>query len=70
MQTGGTGDNFYVRAHFNYEQTEHGETSFRHGDVFHVTDTLYGGVVGSWQAFRVGRNNNDTKKGIIPNQNR
>ena len=24
------------RTHFNYEQTEHGEMSFRHGDVFHV----------------------------------
>ena len=70
MQSGGTGDNFYVKVHFNYDHTEHGETSFKNGEVFHVTDTLYGGVVGSWQAYKVGRNNNDTKKGIIPNKNR
>ena len=70
MQSGGTGDNFYVKVHFNYDHTEHGETSFKNGEVLHVTDTLYGGVVGSWQAYKVGRNNNDTKKGIIPNKNR
>ena len=45
MQSGGTGDNFYVKVHFNYDHTEHGETSFKNGEVFHVTDTLYGGVV-------------------------
>lgn len=70
MQSGGTGDDFHVKAHFNYNHTEHGEMSFKIGEVFHVVDTLYGGVVGSWQAFKVGRNNNDTKKGIVPNKNR
>ncbi len=70
MQSGGTGDDFYVRAHFNYEHTEHGEMSFRNGDVFHVMDTLCGGVVGSWSAIRVGRNNTQTQRGTIPNQNR
>ena len=58
------------RTHFNYEHTEHGEMSFRHGDVFVVVDTLYGGVVGSWQAVRKGRNNQETQRGIIPNRNR
>lgn len=29
--------------------------SFRKGEVFHVVDTLYKGVVGAWQAFRVGQ---------------
>ena len=29
--------------------------SFRKGEVFHVVDTLYKGVVGAWQAFRVGK---------------
>jgi hypothetical protein len=28
--------------------------AFRKGEVFHVVDTLYKGVVGAWQAFRVG----------------
>ena len=44
--------------------------SFHHGDIFHIIDTLYDGVVGSWQAIRIGRHNKETQKGIIPNQNR
>ena len=30
--------------------------AFRKGEVLHVVDTLYKGVVGAWQAFRVGKN--------------
>merc|ERR1719474_1714264 len=41
------GDSFYIKAHFNYEQTEKGEMSFKKSDVFHVVDTLHNGVVGS-----------------------
>ena len=70
MAAGGPGDSFFIRTHFNYDQTEHNEMSFHHGDVFHVIDTLYDGVVGSWQAIRIGRHNKETQKGIIPNQNR
>ena len=29
--------------------------SFNKSDVFHVVDTLHNGVVGSWQAFRMGK---------------
>ncbi|PSN46427.1 hypothetical protein C0J52_15363 [Blattella germanica] len=47
------------RAHFNYDQPNKGEMSFRKGDVFHVVDTLHNGVVGSWQVFRIGRNNQE-----------
>lgn len=64
------GDSFYIRTHFNYEQTEKGELSFRTGDIFHIKDTLHNGVVGSWEAARVGRNNEETQVGIIPNQSR
>ena len=49
------GDSFYIKAHFNYDQTEKGEMSFKKSNVFHVVDTLHNGVVGSWQAFRMGR---------------
>lgn len=45
---------FFYRAHFNYDQPNKGEMSFRKGDVFHVVDTLHNGVVGSWQVFRIG----------------
>ena len=58
------------RTHFHYEQPQKGEMSFRSGDVFHVVDTLHNGVVGSWQVFRIGRNNQEVQKGIIPNKAR
>ncbi|KAL4216328.1 Tight junction protein ZO-2 [Mactra antiquata] len=64
------GDSFYVRTHFNHEQREVGELSFVQGDIFHIKDTLFRGVVGSWLAVRMGRNNIETQKGIIPNKNR
>lgn len=44
----------FDRTHFNYEQPASGHMAFRKGEVFHVVDTLYKGVVGAWQAFRVG----------------
>jgi hypothetical protein len=46
--------NLFDRTHFNYEQPASGHMAFRKGEVFHVVDTLYKGVVGAWQAFRVG----------------
>lgn len=64
------GDSFYIRTHFNHEQREPGELSFVQGDIFHIKDTLFRGVVGSWLAVRMGRNNQETQKGIIPNKNR
>lgn len=59
-----------LRTHFNYEVTEHGEMAFKHGDVFQITDTLYSGVVGSWQAIRIARTSHEARKGIIPNLSR
>ncbi|RZF42526.1 hypothetical protein LSTR_LSTR004445 [Laodelphax striatellus] len=64
------GDSFHIKAHFNYDQPNKGEMSFRKGDVFHVIDTLHNGVVGSWQVLRIGRNNQEVQKGIIPNKAR
>nr|XP_024216154.1 tight junction protein ZO-1-like isoform X2 [Halyomorpha halys] len=64
------GDSFHIKAHFNYEQPNKGEMSFRKGDIFHVVDTLHNGVVGSWQVYRIGRNNQEVQKGIIPNKAR
>ncbi|KAM0728938.1 Tight junction protein ZO-1 [Formica fusca] len=66
----GRGDSFHIKTHFHYEQPQKGEMSFRSGDVFHVVDTLHNGVVGSWQVFRIGRNNQEVQKGIIPNKAR
>lgn len=48
------GDSFYIKAHFSYDAPEKAEMAFTKSDVFHVVDTLHNGVVGSWQAFRMG----------------
>ncbi|KAF7997147.1 hypothetical protein HCN44_005424 [Aphidius gifuensis] len=64
------GDSFHIKTHFHYEQPDKNEMSFRSGDVFHVIDTLYNGVVGSWQVFKIGGNNQEVQKGIIPNKAR
>ncbi|KAI4456214.1 tight junction protein [Holotrichia oblita] len=64
------GDSFYIKTHFHYENPAKGEMSFKSGDIFHVIDTLYNGVVGCWQVYRIGRNNQEVQKGIIPNKAR
>ncbi|GMT00553.1 hypothetical protein PENTCL1PPCAC_22727, partial [Pristionchus entomophagus] len=67
------GDNFFVRAHFNKEKKGGGlELAINEGDIYHVTDTLYGGNMAiGWQASRVysSSGKGDTSKGVIPNQN-
>ncbi|KPL97570.1 tight junction protein ZO-1-like protein [Sarcoptes scabiei] len=64
------GDSFYIRVHFNFDSEGKGELSFHAGDLFHVVDTLFNGVVGSWFVYRLGRNNQEIQKGSIPNQSR
>ncbi|XP_071440412.1 tight junction protein ZO-3 isoform X2 [Hetaerina americana] len=64
------GDSFHVKTHFNYDHPNKGELCFRKGDVFHVVDTLHNGVVGAWQVYRIGRNNQEVQKGTIPNKSR
>ena len=64
------GDSFYIRVHFDYESAGKGELPFHVGEVFHVIDTLFNGVVGSWLVYRLGRNNQEVQKGAIPNRNR
>lgn len=68
------GDNFYIRSHFSREKRDKSsqlELSINEGDIFHVTDTLFGGTVGLWQAARVysaSENKGEPVKGVIPNQ--
>ncbi|CAG2165528.1 unnamed protein product, partial [Oppiella nova] len=64
------GDSFYIRVHFTYDSAGKGELSFHVGEVFHVIDTLFNGVVGSWLVYRLGRNNQEIQKGSVPNRNR
>lgn len=58
------------RVHFDYDQPENGELSFKKGDVFQIIDTLFGGTVGSWQAVSVVSNDKIPVKGVIPNSTR
>ncbi|CAI4226800.1 unnamed protein product [Auanema sp. JU1783] len=66
------GDNFYIRAHFSKDKKNSPlELSLNEGDIFHITDTLFGGTVGLWQASRVYSSNNnkgEAAKGVIPNE--
>ncbi|CAL4145261.1 unnamed protein product, partial [Meganyctiphanes norvegica] len=64
------GDLFYIKTHFHYEPNGKNELSFRSGDIFRVVDTLHNGVVGAWQVHRIGRNNQETQKGTVPNKAR
>ncbi|CAF1638465.1 unnamed protein product, partial [Adineta ricciae] len=65
------GDSFYIRAHFTYNTTNDEELSIRVNDIFHVTDTLYNGQVGSWVATKLNAPPTMTKvTGAIPNKTR
>ncbi|KAK8771197.1 hypothetical protein V5799_025565 [Amblyomma americanum] len=61
------GDSFHVRAHFSHEPTSKGELALHPGEVFRVVDTLHNGALGSWLAFRLGRNHQEIQRGLIPN---
>ncbi|CEF65401.1 Polychaetoid [Strongyloides ratti] len=66
------GDSFYIRTHFEHnKKNDKNELTFDNGDIFHVSDTLYGGSIGCWQVSRIySANENDKNKervGIIPN---
>ncbi|EFO28081.2 hypothetical protein LOAG_00393 [Loa loa] len=75
IRNGPLGDNFYIRTHFAHQKSSNQlELSFHNGDIFHITDTLFGGTVGFWQATRVysaaengNYAQNDSNKGVIPN---
>uniref|UniRef100_A0A0R3RV22 PDZ domain-containing protein n=1 Tax=Elaeophora elaphi TaxID=1147741 RepID=A0A0R3RV22_9BILA len=75
VRNGPLGDNFYIRTHFAHQKSPNQlELSFHNGDIFHITDTLFGGTVGFWQATRVysaaengNYAQNDSNKGVIPN---
>lgn len=44
--------------------------SFKRGSTFRISDTLYQGMVGYWLAVRIGRNNMEVERGVIPNSSR
>ena len=66
MKNGLCGDSFYIRTHFARQPSNSAgfnkcmtstlkasELGFVSGDIFHVTDTLAGGVSGYWQVTKV-----------------
>ncbi|XP_022249412.1 tight junction protein ZO-1-like [Limulus polyphemus] len=64
------GDSFYIRTHFCKEDHENKEMSFQIGEIFHVVDSLFNDVVGSWLCYRLDHNNHEIEKGVIPNSSR
>lgn len=68
------GDSFYVKTNFAHDPTP-GQAvkdalSFKSGEIFHVVDTLHNGAVGQWLGYRLGRNQQEIQKGVIPNASR
>uniref|UniRef100_A0A8D2LAK0 Tight junction protein 3 n=1 Tax=Varanus komodoensis TaxID=61221 RepID=A0A8D2LAK0_VARKO len=63
-------DSFYIRTHFDFEKETPSGLSFTRGEVFHVVDTMYRGKMGCWLAWRMGKDFQETDKGIIPNKSR
>ncbi|XP_059173109.1 tight junction protein ZO-1-like isoform X2 [Physella acuta] len=62
------GDSFHIRVHFNYTPADPAtEHVFKIGDIFHVKDTLFRGVGGSWLAIKISEDPSENKKGTIPN---
>ncbi|CAH1790266.1 unnamed protein product [Owenia fusiformis] len=65
-----SGDLFYIRSNFNYHNIEKEDLKFRVGDIMCVTNTMYNEQLGSWEAVKLDKSNNDRKKGKIPNKDR
>lgn len=62
------GDSFHIKTHFNHESSEKGTLSFHSGEIFHVINTMYNDVIGSWEVYRLGRNNQEIQSGVIPSK--
>ncbi|XP_033100588.1 tight junction protein ZO-1-like isoform X2 [Anneissia japonica] len=69
MQSG-KGDDFYVRTHFNYEGQRPEEITFFKNNIFRVIDTMYEGMVGWWYVLKIGHDEHEEARGIIPNNSR
>ena len=66
------GDSFYIRANFNHQpaSTSSNELTIEKGDIFHVTDTLFSGVVGQWYVSKLSENREEITRGTIPNESK
>lgn len=66
------GDSFYIRANFNHQPaaTDTNELTIEKGDIFHVTNTLFNGVVGHWYVSKLNENREEITRGTIPNESK
>lgn len=66
------GDSFYIRANFNHQPASNSsnELTIEKGDIFHVTDTLFNGVVGHWYVSKLSENREEISRGTIPNESK
>ena len=59
------------RVNFDHaERANANELTFRKGEIFNVRDTMYQGLIGYWQAQRVGKNAQMLERGVLPNKSR
>lgn len=52
------------------DKANQNELTFRKGEIFNVRDTMYQGLIGYWQAQRVGKNGQMLERGVLPNKSR
>ena len=69
MHEGGAGDSFNVRSTFDFVGGD-GEISFVKGEIVSVKDTMPNGKIGSWVATKLYARDNETKTGLMPNEER
>ncbi|KAF6033025.1 DLG5 [Bugula neritina] len=65
----GSGDHFYVRAHFKYEAETAEELSISPGDLFRVENSLLYGQIGKWYVCKIDEKDNKIgSSGVVPSR--
>ena len=70
LDNGGTGDAFFVRAHFSHKPSNALELSIADQEIFSVRDTLPHNKAGYWRVAKVNAGPHDVQTGLIPNKHR
>lgn len=61
----------FLRTNFDHlDKANQNELTFQKAEIFNVRDTMYQGLIGYWQAQRVGKNGTMLERGVLPNKSR
>lgn len=52
------------------DKANQNELVFQKAEIFNVRDTMYQGLIGYWQAQRVGKSGTMLERGVLPNKSR